>query len=163
MKKFCLLAGLCLLLSGCASVDTFETLGQVAHVPSQTSTARTMQVSLPESADAQCFDDENATLYECDGCSVMTQTLPAGDMDATVRTLCGFSRDKLTLMESTVDEFTRYEWVWTAAGEQGDVLCRAVVLDDGNYHYCLCAFAPSETGGRLQEQWTQMFRSMRLS
>jgi hypothetical protein len=47
-------------------------------------------------------------------------------------------------------------------GESGQLVCRAAVLDDGNYHYCLTAVAPAANAGELSEQWNALFASLRL-
>lgn len=162
MKKVCVWIGLCLLLCGCTA-DTFETLGPIAYESPQQPTMGTVQIDLPESAVAAAFADETETVYECDGYTLMVQTWSSGDVEGSIKALSGFSSEHLTLIESATQTGKRYEWVWTAAGEQGDVVCRAALLDDGNYHYCLCAIAPAKTVGAVQAEWTQVFHSFRIS
>lgn len=163
MKKMCVILGLCLALSGCASVETFETLGPVEHEPGAVAAMGSVQLELPESAAAETFSDGSSTLYVCDGYSLMLQIMDAGDFERTAKALSGFDVEKLTVMESKTGTVRRYDWVWTAAGEGGDVLCRATVLDDGNYHYCLCTMAPATDAGKLQQTWNQLFRSFSVS
>lgn len=163
MKKLWMILALCLILAGCGSAETFETLGQVQHELEELAAMGTVQLTLPESASKEVFANNGDTMYDCGDYTLTVQTLSGGDFSRTVQTLCGFSVNKLTVMESGTGKTGRYEWVWTAAGEGGDVLCRAAVLDDGNYHYCLCVIAPAQNAGALQEEWTELFQSFCLT
>lgn len=163
MKKLCLTIGLCLLLTGCASVDTFETLGQIDHESNTQPAMAKIALTVPESAAAEALGGAEGTMYACDGYLLIVQTRDGGDMDTTAKALSGFSVQNLSVIESGTSTCKRYEWVWSAVDdEDGERLCRAMVLDDGNYHYCLSAIAPAAQAGALQEQWTQVFRSFRL-
>lgn len=163
MKKFCVALVLCLGLSGCAAAETFETLGQVEHDRAEAPAMGKINLTLPQSAAAEVFANRQDRMYDCGSYTLMVQTLSAGDLARTVETICGYSPENLTIMESETGKNSRYEWVWTAAGEGGDVLCRAAVLDDGDYHYCLYAMASAEQAGQLQTEWTQVFASFSLS
>ena len=101
-------------------------------------------------------------LYFCDGYTAMVQIMDRGDLDKTCRRLCGFGADGVNILETAAGTCKRYDWVWTAAGEGGDVLGRAAVIDDGKYHYCVTAMAPADGAGALEDQWTAMFRSFRI-
>ena len=82
-------------------------------------------------------------------------------MSGTVRSLSGYEPEDLTVMETQWDDVSRCEFVWASAGEKGDRLGRAVVLDDGNYHYCMSILrdAEGETGQIL---WDRVFSSFDL-
>lgn len=162
MKKILLLIFVGLLMTGCSSADTFETLGQIQHHPDDTPTMASILLSLPDTAAEQTFGGGPDTVYECDGYTLVLQTLAAGDFSRTIRTICGFSPEKLTMMESSMEQGKRYDWVWTAAGENGDLVCRASVLDDGNYHYCIYTLAPAELAGTLAQEWNTLFSSFCL-
>lgn len=163
MKKICLILGMCFMFTGCATVETFETLGQIRHESDAAPAMGSVLLTLPESAAKEAFSNDGDKMYECDGYTLVLQTLSSGDFHKTVQSLSGFSVDDLTVMESQAGDHKRYEWVWTAAGEGGDVLCRATVLDDGNYHYCLCAIAPAQNVGSLQAEWNEVFHSFQLT
>ena len=121
-----------------------------------------VRLVLPETAAKQTFGDDSDTVYECETYTLVLQTLLAGDLRATVRTLSGFYPDKLTVMESQQGQGKRYDWVWSAAGESGELVCRAAVLDDGNYHYCIYTIAQAEEAGTLAEEWNKLFASFCL-
>lgn len=162
MKKCLILFLLSLMLAGCSAAETFETLGQIQHQPDITPMAATVQLSVPESAVVETFGSGSDTAYDCQGYTLVLQTFSSGDFSGTVRKLSGFSPEKLTVMESSMGQTKRYDWVWTAAGENGDVLCRASVLDDGNYHYCLYTMASAQDAGALAGEWNELFSSFCL-
>lgn len=161
MRKLLLLLLISLMLAGCSAAETFETLGPVRHQPVDTPIMADVKLTLPQSAAAQAMGGSD-TIYDCEGYMLVMQTFSSGDFKSTVRSLSGFSPEKLTVLESRTGETRRYDWVWTAAGEGGDMICRAAVLDDGNYHYCLCTLAPAQSAGALAEEWNNLFASFRL-
>ncbi len=150
------------LLSGCRAEETFET---VADVPNEPVLAPLGQIclQLPDHAGTPVINKEDGgKLYLCDGYVLTCQTLEGGDLEATVRDLSGFQAEDLTIWTTRSDQLRRHEWVWSAIGEEGDQLCRAVVLDDGSYHYCLTAMAKADAAGKLEEEWDQIFDSFSL-
>ena len=162
MKIVCLILILAMLLCGCSAAPTFETMAD-DHVQSAMGEERGILLTLPEAAAAQAIRGDAGVIYLCDGFEVTTQILTAGDLSGTVQTLTGFAADGLTVMATAASEGTRYECVWTAAGEGGDVVGRAVILDDGLHHYCLTATADADEAADLQEMWMQIFDSFRLA
>lgn len=160
MKKIqCVFATL-LLLCGC-SAPVYETLGDVAHISSTLPPARQMKLQFP--ADAAIMTASGTDmLYQCGDYTICLQTMASGDLAATVRSLSGYEPPQVTLLETACSDHTRYDWVWTAAGEAGDVICRAAVLDDGKHHYCLSVSADAQKAGLLTESWNQLFGSFCL-
>lgn len=163
MKKLLMILCCTLILAGCGAVETFETVGAVDHEQDAIAVMAQTSLSLPEDAAAEVFENGTDKLYLCEDYTIVTQILPAGDLDATVEALCGYERDALTIVESAADDTSRYDWVWTAASDDGDLICRAAVLDDGSYHYCLCAMAPANTVGQLTDVWNSLFSSFVLA
>lgn len=162
MRKIVLCLIFALFLAGCSAEETFETLGPVLHGTDQLPAMAKAALSLPDSAVAQTFGNGADVFYECDGYSLVLQTLSSGDFRQTLSTLSGFSPEHLTVMESREGLVTRYDWVWTATAEE-DLICRASVLDDGNYHYCLYVMAPARSGSDLAKEWNTLFASFHLS
>lgn len=161
MKTYVWLTIFCLLLCGCSSQASFETLGPVIHVGQNAPPVREMLLEFPENA-AMLTSSGQDSIYTCGDYDLCLQVLPSGDIDGTARCLSGFDMEQLTVMESIRGGIVRYDWSWTAAGESGDMICRAVVLDDGNYHYALCVRADADQAGNLTEQWNRLFRSFGL-
>ena len=160
MKRIiCLLASF-LLLAGC-SAPVYETLGPVEHVSATTPRLRQTVLEFPGDA-AILTASGSDMLYTCGEYTMSLQSLVSGDLTSTVRNLSGYDPSQLTILETVCTDHTRYEWVWTSAGETGDVVCRAAVLDDGNYHYCLTVSTDAEKAGDLTEAWNELFRSFCL-
>jgi len=152
---------LTVLLAGCSAAPTLETLGDV-YSPQEQIVQREVLLSLPSEAAVQVISGERGTLYLCDGYEITRQTLLSGNLSATLRELTGYEKDKLTIIETGLTDATRYECVWTAAGEDGDVVGRAAVLDDGCHHYCLTVMADADDAGQLQKTWQEIFASYGL-
>lgn len=161
MKKW-FVFGLCMvLLSGCASEETFETVADEL-VQSVSAPMRQVVVRLPEEAAAPASESDSGCLYQCDGYEIMVQTLPAGDLDATIRSVSGYSRENVTVMETNTGDWKRYEFVWASAGEEGDRLGKAVILDDGSYHYAVSVLADADRCEEYEQVWKEMFSSLSL-
>lgn len=162
MKKCWFVISLMLLLTGCGAVDTFETVGDDLVLP-VAGKQRQIVLVLPESATAPVMNDgDGSRLYLCDRYVLTVQTLDGGDLNRTVRTLSGYCAEQLTVMETTLSEEKRYDWVWSAAGEGGDSIGRAAVLDDGDCHYCVTVMADAQVAGALEEEWSRLFSGFTL-
>lgn len=162
MKKCWVWVLLGLLLSGCGAKETFETVDDDFVLPAM-ATAAELSLTLPESAAAQAIQNEDGgKLYFCDRYVLTVQTLNSGDMERTAKELCGFGTDGLNIMETVVGENRRRDWVWTSAGEGGDSIGRAMVLDDGHFHYCITVMADAEAVATLESEWNALFSSVRI-
>lgn len=159
MKKIVVLLLLGVLFSGCGAQETFETVEDI--IPVQPVAAKQqLFAQLPEDAASAAVSDENGgELYLSDGFTITKQTLPGGDLAETVMTVTGQSKDTLQIIKTRQQEQDRYDFVWTAAGEEDLQLGRACILDDGNYHYVLSAMAAESAAPALQEAWEDMFAS----
>ncbi len=161
MKKWLVLLIICAMLSGCGAEETFETVAdellEVAVVPRQ------VILELPPEAAAPASESEEGKIYICDGYEITVQTLEGGDLDATLRTISGYGREKLTVMESQQGGWKRYDMVWACVGEEGERIGRGAVLDDGNFHYVLCVLSDSDRIEDYEQVWEALFASYALS
>ena len=160
MKKLWIIVAFALLMCGCAA-QTFETVDDV-YAQQPEIAPQKISFQIPEDAAAQVMENDNGRLYFCDGYDIMVETLSAGDLNKTIETLTGYAADALTIMETSVSGIERYECVWTAAGEAGDQVGRAVILDDGNFHYALSVMAAAQEAGSLQECWEELMRTFQI-
>ena len=101
-------------------------------------------------------------LYQCDSYDIRVQTLAGGDLSATVRDLSGYEQEDLTLIHTVRDGLDCYEFVWASAGEGGDQVGRAMILDDGIYHYCVSVLGDAAAASENQVYWEDLFHSFRL-
>lgn len=149
------------LLCGCGTQTTFETIGNMFDSQQQPE-AKRISVLLPSEAAATVMAGDDGRLYFCDGYEMMTMTLPAGDVGRTLKEVTGYESGALTVLETSVSSLRRYECAWTCASEGGDQVGRAVVLDDGDYHYVVTVLAPAQEAGSLQQVWEELFASVAL-
>lgn len=149
-------------LAGCAAEETFET---VADEPAAQAAAqqRSIYVELPGEAASPAVESDSGRLYLCTDYEISVQILEGGDIQETVRTLSGYGMENLTVIETERDGFDCWEFVWASAGEGGDLVGRAMVLDDGSYHYCLMVLGEAESAAANQVFWEEMFGSFRLA
>ena len=153
MRKCCLVVILAMLLAGCAhSQDTFEYVTDVNQVP--VPVMRQIHVELPEEAASPVSETDSCSIYECEDYEICLQTLQSGNLDNSVKTLTGYDRDRLTIVQTTRGGQSCYQFVW-ASGENR--IGRGLILDDGNYHYCVTVF------GEEKEAWDAIFDSVKLS
>ena len=162
VKKWVLAMALAaLLLAGCGKTETMETVADEMDVP-VLAQPRKISVELPGQAE-EALETDAGQLYVTDDYEISVETLAGGDLDATLQAISGRSAEELTVMETRQDGLKRYEFVWACAGEEGDRLGRAVILDDGSYHYCLSVQRPADPEKTSQVVWSQVFQSFSLA
>lgn len=162
MKKCMMVLLLPLLLTGCGAQETIETVADpmvemIAPKPAEIS------VRLPDGAVAPVLDSDAEQVYTAEDYEIIIETLSAGDLDATIQKICGYDRENLTVMETQQGDVKRYEFVWTSIGELGSRLGQGVILDDGNYHYCLSVLRDAQTRRNTQIVWSDVFESFTLA
>ena len=161
MRKWCVLLILGLLLTGCGTEETYETLAD-EMVQAVMAEPREVRLNLPEETLLPAMESDSGTLYLCRDYDVTVQTLESGDLEETIRAVSGYDRDDLTVISTDQEGLARYEFVWTSAGEAGDQVGRAAILDDGSYHYVLTAMIDAEKISEYQEIWNGLFASFGL-
>lgn len=161
MKKLCLVLALVLMLTGCGKPESFETMSDEYVVPEE---VQAQQTSLLLDRESVSIEKEAGSdrIYLCDDFCVMVQTFSAGDLEATIRAVTGYSKDKLMVMERQADGISYYECVWASAGEGGDQIGRLLLLDDGDHHYALSVMADEDKAGELAPTWELIFDSFQL-
>ena len=158
MKRICACLLILLLLTGCKSNTVFETVSDdVQYVLAQPGQIK-LQLP-PEAAVTTVSDGMGNRIYLCDGYSVAVQTFSAGDLEETLRSVTGFSRDALTLLQTKQGTLDRYECAWSCVGEQEQV-GRAVILSDGLYHYAVSILADTGTD---QAGWQKVLQSIEVN
>lgn len=162
MKRLWIVLVLAVLLTGCSAQQTFETFLDTCDVPALAQIQQ-LQLSLPEEASVMTMDaGDNGKLYLCDGYTVTVQTLLSGDLQQTLQETTGFLPAQLQMIQTEVGDTMRYDCVWSAAGEGGDQIGRAAILDDGSYHYVVTAMADATSGGDMTQAWNELFGSIKL-
>jgi len=147
-----LLAGI---LCGCGVEETLETVSDEWIVPVMAQ-PRDVSVQLPEDALLPVLEQDGRKLYMGESYEIVLETVGSGDLNDTVQMLCGFGKDQLTVFETNLGDVNRYDFVWATTGEQGQRLGRAVILDDGAYHYCMSVLRDA---GETKVVWKDVFGS----
>ena len=160
MKKGLCLIFACLLLSGCAAEQTMETVADEWE-EAVIASAREISVALPEELEPVA-EDGGDCLYIASGYEIHIQTMAGGDLDATVRSISGHEREDLTVIATQPQGLRRYDLVWTAAGEGGDRIGRAVIVDDGTHHYTMTVLRDAGSVETDQVVWRTVFESFTL-
>lgn len=161
MKAIAVILSVMFLLCGC-SEDVFETIGDSVDVPVMAVPA-TLTVELPDSAAAPVMQGASGKLYFCDGYEIMVETLNSGNIDATIQTLTGFTKEKIRSVETMRSGVSCYEGVWSSAGEAGDQIGRVMILDDGSYHYCISMMTAANDAAACAAEWQAILDSINLS
>ena len=163
MKKLCVLAVLLLLLTGCGKKTKYETLADPCYTE-QTQSPGVIQISVPDELAAPVMQTENGDrLYIADDYTVTVQTMPGGDLSATLKNCTGFEWDKLTVLETEKDGMKRYDCAWTSAGEGTQSVGRLMILDDAAYHYVLAVTAAGDETTDMTRVWQELSDSFRIS
>lgn len=149
------------LLLGCSAEPVFEPVedvyGGTLREPG------TLQVMVPEKAAMLTSVGDSGQLYFCDGYTLTVQTLSGGDLDRSFRSVTGYGKDVLTVLETLRQGVPCYSCAWTSTGETGDQVGRMVLLDDGVYHYTVTVMADADRAGELSEVWDQILNRVTLS
>ncbi len=147
-----------LFLWGCTSEETMETVSDEWLVPAMAQ-PREVSLRLPENIAMPVLEQDGRKLYLGEDYEIAVETLISGDLNATVQTLSGYEKDQLTVLETQQGDTSRYDFVWATTGEEGNLLGRAVILDDGEYHYCMSVLRAAE---EAQIVWQDVFGSFSL-
>ena len=158
MKRWLWMMVLAVLLCGCQAEETLETVSDEWIVPVMAQ-PREVSVRLPEDTVLPVLEQEGRQLYMGQDYEIMLETMASGDLRSTIRNLSGYEQEQLTILETKQGDAERYEFVWTAAGEQGHRLGRAVILDDGDYNYCLSVLRDADEALVV---WQDVFASFAL-
>ena len=153
MRRLCLVVVCMLALSGCGAVETMETISDDVVVPVMKEAAQ-VQLVLPDLDDTQVIEDGiGGRIYLCDGYSVTVQTLDGGDLYGTLESVSGFDADKLTVLKTERSSYSEARCAWSAVGEGENIICRAVILDDGCYHYAVTVMADASRITAQPDLW----------
>ena len=163
MKKLWVIPFIVLFLTGCGNKPALETVTDVPDTP-VVSTVQRIQIHLPPELSTPTLENEaTGSLYLCDDYSVTVQTVEAGDLQKTIRNLTGMDKNDLQIIQTKQGDTKRYQWVWSATGENGVQVGRGCILDDGPYHYVLTALCDESKTEKVQAQWKEIFASFCLA
>lgn len=162
MRKWYVLILAALLLCACGAQPTFETVDD-DNALMVSATLRQIELALPKEAAKPVMESASGgSLYLCDGYTLTVQTLSGGNLDRTAQQLTGYCWSELQPIRTQLSDAVRYDLAWAAAGEGGDQVGRAVILDDGMNHYAVSVMADADIAGTLQDTWQKLLHSVKL-
>lgn len=163
MKNLLCLCLLPVLLVGCGKQEAYETISD-EYVQPVAAVMQQAAVQIPDGAVvAAMHSDESGSLYFCDGYTITLQTMDSGDLSRTVQTVTGYTKEQLNMIKTASEGAVRYDCVWVSAGEGEEQVCRAAILDDGDYHYILSCMSDASNARSFQETWQTLFDSFCLT
>lgn len=163
MRKLVWVFLLMMVLTACGeeTEPVFETIGEVEYDAVSAEPAP-VSVWVPEDAVAEAMADETAgECYVWENCELRVETVAGGDIRRTMENLTGISAENLTVMEYERGGIQIYQTVWSTTGEEGIFLGRAMVADDGNYHYCVSLLSPETED--VDETYAQICASFSIT
>lgn len=159
MKKW--MIAFAVLLAGCSAQPVYETIGNACEGVSD-SEPMTIQMWLPQEAALEASSPDGESRYTWGDWEIWTQVCSGGDLEETLKTMSGMDRQYLTVMSRKMGEYTCHETVWSATREDGAMLCRGAVVDDGIHHYCIGLMAAEEESAEAKEVFDQILESVSL-
>ena len=161
MKKVLTILLLVLTLCGCKE-KTWETISDQIETQPQ-AVPQKVSLALPRGAAQSAMAEENGdAVYFCDGYTLSVATRAGGDMNATIRWLTGLPADELSIIEAKQGDYKSTYCAWCSAGEGGQKIGRAKILDDGNYHYTVSVLSDGEDVAQYVDAWEELFQSVIL-
>ena len=161
MKNCVLLLLMMILLTGCGAEQTMETVADELVIPVMAQ-PRLICVELPGETALPVFENDNGRIYICNDYEIAIQTLESGDLEQTIQTISGLSKQDVPVVATSEEDIRRFDLGWASVGEGGDRGGRAAILDDGNYHYCMSVLRGVESD-KSQISWDQVFGTFHLS
>ena len=163
MKLVIVVCAMLILLGGCVFAGEYESVMDVLPV-AEIKPAGSIKISLPDEAALAVFENlMEGKIYLCDGYEITVQTLKGGDLAKTLQEITGFSKERLTVVETIQSELKRYDCVWSAMGETETQIGKTAILDDGNWHYVVTVMADASKAEELQKTWQELFKSISVS
>lgn len=144
-----LAAFLTALLCACVSnIPAWEYVTDELAAPAARRLPSSIVFSVPEGAVCQNLSPDGAdALYEAADASyeIMTCVSPQSPA-AAIEALTGFAPQELSILATTRFGLAEYQFVWSAAADEGERVYRAAMLCDDQYCYTLCFSRPASAG-----------------
>lgn len=93
---------------------------------------------------------------------IMTQRLESDSIQTVATAVSGFRLDELSPIRWEEYGMERYDFAWTSAGDEGQMVHRAAVLADNGAYYVLTFSAREDAAGDCGEKMKSVFSSLGL-
>ena len=164
MKKWIL--GMVLLFGvffcGCNGAESFEVLGdEIGEFP--VAEPAKVELKIPEDGTLDVMSGSDWQYYEGEHYQIILQTYPSGNLSQTLQNITGYNKDNLSVMEISGEGIDKFLCAWSAVSEEGELVGRCTVLDDGVYHYCLSVLVDAEVSGEIRDAVDAVFATYSLA
>lgn len=150
-------------LCGCAAEPVYETIADSWEQTAPAASPGKMEVPLPEGAEMEVMEALGDSYYRVGNWELWTKVLTGGDVQKSFEALSALDVRGLTVLERDRGDLRCYETTWAVTSEEGGQVVRAGILDDGNYHYCICLSAPEDEAGDAGQVFSEVFQAVRIT
>ncbi len=152
---------LSVVLSACGNVDTFEVISDNIQEYQPAPQAK-VKLTIPEDAALAVMSNSDCRSYESDHYQIIVQTYPSGNLDETLRQITGYNEKQLNVMKVTEDDINKYLCAWSSMSEEGELVGRCTIFDDGVYHYCLTVLVDAQESDEVRQTIDLLFSDYSL-
>ena len=160
----CVIMMVCLLtvlLCGCSSTDSLEMIND--HFETVPVAAPAMiHLDFPEEDNVTVAQGDGWCTYTADAYEIVVQTCASGDLNRTLQQITGYNKERLTVMEIPATNTNKYVCAWSTVSEEGEMVGRCTIIDDGVYHYCLSVLIDADVAGDIREDIDTIFATYSL-
>lgn len=157
-----LTVGLC----GCTAAQqaAYEVVDDAAPTGVLADAAYTIRITPPDGSIPVQTGTAGCEAYgQIDGeYEIVAQTVMADSLDTAVYALSGFRQPQLQVIALERDGMQAYQFAWCTAAEQGQMICRATVCQDGDYYYALCVSVLEGMAAEYNDCVNEVFASFEL-
>lgn len=153
-----------LLLCGC-STPVWET---VDDLQPETAVSRQvqlfeLQLQLPEQVQLLAADDAGSLWATADSeLEIEQRVFLTTDPDSAIRAISGFTKEQLTVLQTTRQGLPEYQFAWVSQTDRGARLYRADLILDGFTCYAVVCSSLEDSGEQYAFQARQVFSSLHL-
>jgi len=163
MKKWLMGVTLMLVavLCGCNG-ELYEVVGDVSTIEPDI-TPQKVRFEVPKDENITVMNTDKGVLYLGENYDISLQICPSGNLDQTMRAVTGYSRKQLAITELSEKNVDRYVCAWSAVSDEGELVGRCTILDDGRFHYCLTVLVKADMAGELRNTVDAVFADYSLA
>jgi len=152
------------MLTGCAAVPTYETIGNVWGNTPMEQVPASIEFGLPDDVQMEVMETtDSCKSYQVGDWMLWTEIHAGGDLLATMEMLTGLDADRLNIISYPQGRYQCHETAWSVCAEEGEYAVRTVVIPYGQYHYCLSLKAPVQDAEQAGNFFSGIVRNVYLN
>lgn len=160
MKRFvCIVLFVCIILiSGCEVKEELS----YEHISDKfpTTPAAYLDIPLPENVFlTESSDEGRFAVFTHQNYEVIQEVFAADTPEDAIRHISG---KDATLLSVIAPKSGEYRFAWTAATDEGELSCSALLLTDGEFFYSVLIRCPSALEKNYREEFSEIFAGTEL-